>query len=50
MDSLLFDMSGYDPMSVGSAVLALCAVAALAAWRPARRIASVDPSVILRSD
>jgi predicted permease len=47
---LLFEVSPYDPLSLGAAVGMLAAVAALAAWRPARRASSVDPAVSLRQE
>jgi predicted permease len=46
--SFLFGLKFYDPLSIGSAILAMIAVAALAGYIPARRAAKVDPMVALR--
>lgn len=48
--ALLYGVSPGDLASYSGAVLVLVAVAALAAWLPARRAASVDPMVALRTE
>jgi predicted permease len=45
---LLFDMPARDPAVVLVVALLVLAIGAVAAWRPARRAASVDPMVALR--
>ena len=48
--SLLFGVSAADPLTLASACAALLLLALLAAWLPARRAASVDPAIALRSE
>jgi putative ABC transport system permease protein len=48
--SLLFGVKPLDPLSIGGAVAVLLAVAAAAAWVPARRAAAVDPMDALRAE
>jgi putative ABC transport system permease protein len=45
---LLFDVTPYDPVTLPLVCIVLMAVAALAAYRPARRAMKVDPVVALR--
>lgn len=46
--SLLFGLQPRDPVTLGGAVIALAAAAAVAAWLPARRTSGIDPSEVLR--
>ena len=50
MKSLLFGVSPFDPVSAAGAVLVLASTAAVAAWLPARRAASIEPMRALRSE
>ena len=47
---LLFGIKPNDPVSLAGAVVVMLAVAACAAWIPARRAARVDPMVALRHE
>ncbi len=47
---LLFDISPYDPLSLASAALLLAFVGILAASRPSRLAAKVDPAISLREN
>jgi predicted permease len=48
IESFLFGLTPYDPWSIAGAVGVLAAVAALAAYLPARRAARLDPMEALR--
>jgi ABC-type antimicrobial peptide transport system permease subunit len=50
VSSMLYRVSGYDPLaySVGTIVLGICA--AIAGFIPARRAASIDPMLALREE
>jgi ABC-type antimicrobial peptide transport system permease subunit len=48
--SLLFHVSPMDPITYGSACVALVGAAALASYLPSRRTASVDPVEALRAE
>jgi putative ABC transport system permease protein len=50
LSSLLFDVSPTDPVALGAACLVMLAVAAAAAYLPARRATSIDPVQALRAD
>lgn len=47
---LLSGVPPWDPAALGGSLLVLAAVAAAAAWLPARRAAAVDPTIALRQD
>jgi len=47
---LLFDMPARDPEVILVVAIVVLAIGAVAAWRPARRAAGVDPMVALRSE
>jgi predicted permease len=48
--SLLFALAPSDPLTIGCAAIILFAMGALASFMPARRAASVEPALALRSD
>jgi len=48
LSSLLYGVDGADPAALTVAALALVAVAALAAFVPARRAGRTDPAIVLR--
>ena len=50
LQSMLFDLSGNDPVTFGAVAGALLAVALLATYLPARRLTALDPSFALRSE
>ncbi|MGI8481605.1 MAG: ABC transporter permease [Chthoniobacterales bacterium] len=50
LNSLLFGVGAWDPLTFISIVLLVSVVAFLAAWLPARRAATVDPIVALRAE
>ena len=47
LSSILYGVSGTDPMTLGGAVLVLVVTIMLACWIPARRAASLDPAKTL---
>jgi putative ABC transport system permease protein len=50
MQTLLFNVSPFDPVTLGLVAAGLVAVALVACWLPARRAASVDPMTALRHE
>jgi len=50
MSSLLFNVSGYDPLAFAAAILVLILCAVVAGYIPARRAASIDPMLALRTE
>ena len=46
--TLLFGLKPNDPLTLGSAILLLAGIAALASFLPARRAARIDPAEMLR--
>jgi predicted permease len=50
LKSLLYGVSGLDPVTFGGACLLFFAVAFVATWLPARRALAVDPMTALRSE
>jgi ABC-type antimicrobial peptide transport system permease subunit len=50
LSGLLFEVRATDPATYMAIALLLGATAAIAAWRPARRAASVDPISALRAE
>jgi|SRR5579871_1020614 len=48
--SLLYGVAPRDPAAVLAAVAAMVCITVIAAWRPARRAARIDPVVALRHD
>jgi ABC-type lipoprotein release transport system permease subunit len=45
---MLYGVTPADPWTISAMVVLLAAVAAIAAWFPARRAATLDPAVTLR--
>ena len=50
LESMLFGISGTDPIALGAAGTVLLAAALVASWVPARRAARVHPMVALRQE
>ena len=50
VSGLLFGVSAHDPATLAVAMLALASVGLAAAWIPAQRAASINPTTALRAD
>jgi ABC-type antimicrobial peptide transport system permease subunit len=50
LQSQLFGVSAFDPITLGFVVLVIAVVALLAAVIPARRASAVDPTIALRAE
>jgi putative ABC transport system permease protein len=50
IDSLLYGVSRFDPVTYISVIGLLAAVSGIACWLPAWRAAQVDPSITLRAE
>ena len=50
LNSLLYGIGAWDPVTFAAIVLLIAAVAFVAAWLPARRAAKVDPVIALRAE
>ena len=50
LHSVLYGVTPHDPITIAASVFLTLAVAALAAWLPARRAAKIDPMVALRDE
>jgi len=50
LESLLFNVRAYDPLTYAGVSLLIAAVAFMAGWLPARRAARIDPALALRMD
>jgi ABC-type antimicrobial peptide transport system permease subunit len=48
--SMLYGVSRIDPVTYGGVAALLVVVAVVACWVPARRAATVDPAMTLRSE
>ena len=50
LESLLFNVRAYDPLTYASVNVLIATVAFVASWLPARRAARIDPALALRAE
>jgi macrolide transport system ATP-binding/permease protein len=50
IQSLLYGVGGFDPMTLAVAALVLAAAAGIAGYIPAQRAAAMDPTTALRCE
>jgi ABC-type antimicrobial peptide transport system permease subunit len=50
LQSVLFEVSPFDPIAFGLVAVTLGAIGAIACWLPARRATRVDPIEALRTE
>jgi len=50
LSKLLYEVAPTDPLTFGTSVVVLIAVAGVACWVPSRRAARIDPILALRQD
>jgi ABC-type antimicrobial peptide transport system permease subunit len=50
MESLLYDVSPWDPIVFVVTAIGLFIVAMIACWVPARRAARIDPLIAMRAE
>ena len=50
MSSLLFGVSGRDPLTIGAIATVMCLVSLVACFWPARRATRLDPVAALRNE
>jgi predicted permease len=48
LNTMLYNVQSFGPLSIAVSLLALSTIASLAAWLPARRAARIDPIIALR--
>ena len=48
--SLLFGVQPTDPVTIGSVIATIAAVAVIASWLPAWRASRLDPNLVLRDE
>jgi ABC-type antimicrobial peptide transport system permease subunit len=50
VETMLYRLNLYDPITIAGAVLVMLGVALFAAWWPARRASRLDPMAALRHE
>jgi len=48
LESILYGVRSHDPVTIASVVLLMCLVTTVATYIPARRAASIEPTVAFR--